>query len=391
MNLTIKIISLIITFQATSFLCCSSTFAVDIRIYEFTNSTGMSASDLHVEFAGTGGNLTTMLLQSPVGCPEDPMISPTGSPMVIDWGVACIPNGGKVIVKVKTENGPIQFDFGYWTSPGNQGEGGIGTINPNDIVETTFDSSWDWTGHKRNLTYAIHPTLFECPVFEDTNLGDAFIDAANIWNAQMTGWVFNLKPWEDENGDGCDNYANISVVKDNTDVNISQGENTADIDALALFQRIQNDNMGETITAKIRVKDEVDLWGLNFNPDFFDPETFDPIIVFLHELGHAMRLNHVLGVAPDAQEGSIMRERLSRNLHNVNPLIPPPLPFQNAERLPSEGDKFGAMASAEFKAWPPEDIPTLSQWSLIILALLTLIIGIVSIKQGQINLAKNGE
>ena len=36
-------------------------------------------------------------------------------------------------------------------------------------------------------------------------------------------------------------------------------------------------------------------------------------------------------------------------------------------------------------------VPTLSQWGLIILALLTLIIGIVSIKQSQIELAKNGE
>lgn len=98
------------------------THAFDEKIITVVNTTGVPASDLHVTFSGTGGNV---FVSPPgvyaFGCPV-PLVPSNGmvtNTVVIDWGVPCVMPGQAVAFKVRTNNGPLTFIHGFWTFGGN--------------------------------------------------------------------------------------------------------------------------------------------------------------------------------------------------------------------------------------------------------------------------------
>lgn len=117
-------------------LTLAARFNPDIRYcreYTFTNKLDISVSDLHVGFRGTGGDLTTTLVDSPPGCgvPSIPSNDyDITNKMEIVWPTACIDPGEHVRVKVCTQNGPIEPFSAYWTlnddPVGDLDEGSIG-------------------------------------------------------------------------------------------------------------------------------------------------------------------------------------------------------------------------------------------------------------------------
>lgn len=116
--------------------------ANDIERFKITNSTGGNASDLHVTFTGTGGNLSTVVTVNAPGCPA-PAIPSNGTitnTMVLNWAQNCVQPGAMVTVRVSTVNGPLAFDSGFWTNLANPGPPGSGPVNAGDIAEVyVFD------------------------------------------------------------------------------------------------------------------------------------------------------------------------------------------------------------------------------------------------------------
>jgi|SRR6266446_2131285 len=71
--------------------------AADKIVVCVQNTTGLSASDLHVTFTGTGGNLyvdpfSVVALFCPT--PAVPSNGSVGNTAVIDWGTNCVGPGG---------------------------------------------------------------------------------------------------------------------------------------------------------------------------------------------------------------------------------------------------------------------------------------------------------
>lgn len=95
--------------------------SADTIIVTVQNTTGLIASDLHVTFTGTGGNITVppATVAAP-GCPP-PAVPSNGAvtnTAVIDWGVPCIMPGAVVTFLATTTNGPLAMDSGFWTLGG---------------------------------------------------------------------------------------------------------------------------------------------------------------------------------------------------------------------------------------------------------------------------------
>jgi len=116
-------------------LFSTSVQAADGKIYQFTNSTAFVQSDLHLVFTGTGGSLALTVLTNPPGCPA-PTIMVTAPEVWIDWGVSCIAPGAIVVVQVNTANGPLDYNSGTWTRPNPGGGPQIEKpIDPKDVKE----------------------------------------------------------------------------------------------------------------------------------------------------------------------------------------------------------------------------------------------------------------
>jgi len=118
--------------------CWNYSYSADTKTYKITNGTGAAASDLHVTFTGTGGTITTVVKVNPAGCPAPaiPSNMAVTNTMVLDWGANCVPAGGSVTVEVTTPNGPLAFSGGCWTSVASPTCPGIGPVNQNDIVQS---------------------------------------------------------------------------------------------------------------------------------------------------------------------------------------------------------------------------------------------------------------
>ncbi|MCH8331397.1 MAG: hypothetical protein IH946_08455, partial [Bacteroidetes bacterium] len=221
--------------------------------------------------------------------------------------------------------------------PGNAGNSSTLCVNPNSgaaheahgclagdcgAAGGGFDKSWDWAGHKREIKYCIDPAVEACIIkpgltvisihgfpnfFTDFNLGDAFRVAEKEWG-KHTGWDFDEVPFGvDTDGDGCPDGCDLTIIKEKK-VPISE-KPSLPVDALADFRRITSDAMGKLTCGQICYNANVMNWGLSGGA------TYDPIIVMMHELGHAMRLKHVCGVPAGAKNGSVMRKSLALGLH----------------------------------------------------------------------------
>lgn len=108
-------------------------------VIEVENNSGQPAADLHLTFAGTGGSVIVLpgLVVAP-GCPT-PAVPSNGqvtNTVVIDWGVACVPPGARVLFVLATPFGPPTYAGGFWTDVNGQN---IGDIAPSRVtVDTVF-------------------------------------------------------------------------------------------------------------------------------------------------------------------------------------------------------------------------------------------------------------
>lgn len=143
MNFSKKYMFILLLIAAVM-LSFSQAYAADAKIYRVTNGTVTAASDLHVTFTGTGGNITTVILRNPDGCPV-PAIPSNGAvtnTVVLDWGGNCVAVGDYVTIKVSTTTDSLlAFSSGFWTDVANPANPGIGPV---DIRQTGIPTFTQW-------------------------------------------------------------------------------------------------------------------------------------------------------------------------------------------------------------------------------------------------------
>jgi hypothetical protein len=109
-------------------------YANDAKTVTVTNHTGQKASDLHIIFRGTGGDLTVdpTSLASPANC-EQGTPSTAGNELDIVWQPGgCVDNGSAVSFRASTSGpGPLDLGGGYWTGPGGKR---IGDLQVADVA-----------------------------------------------------------------------------------------------------------------------------------------------------------------------------------------------------------------------------------------------------------------
>jgi hypothetical protein len=232
-----------------------------------------------------------------------------------------------------------------------------------------YHRNWDWEkpqggGTTRDLRYAIDEKCELVPVDspEGFNLKEAINEAAASWNGAEAGWLLT----EDDN----DPHLNIKcdwrtgkLGRDFDKDPNSPGVTSLGSDVLGFFLTGPIID-GHIAKAEIQIfrgwKDEntgIDYpfpWGID-NRRLNDGETppgpvdvfFDPVIVALHEFGHAFRLDHKHTPPPNEQgvgfnfdNGSVMRTPLVKGQHAVNSTGP------GTEYNPSQADTNSAFASA---------------------------------------------
>lgn len=104
------------------------------------NNTGNPASDLHVTFTGSGGNLFVNpggVIVAPGPCPVPAVPSnllKSTNEVVIDWGTSCVAPCATAWFTTLTAFGPLGFESGFWTSMVNGvPDTNIGPVEPGDI------------------------------------------------------------------------------------------------------------------------------------------------------------------------------------------------------------------------------------------------------------------
>jgi len=126
-------------FFSAVLLISTGTLAGEAKTYKVVNSTGTTASDVHITFSGTGGVVGTRVLYQPAACGQAtiPSQPPTQSGYSeIIWPSACVANGDSIIIQVLTTN-TLTFTSGYWTDPTHTSSPGIGPVNAGDLTVRT--------------------------------------------------------------------------------------------------------------------------------------------------------------------------------------------------------------------------------------------------------------
>jgi hypothetical protein len=253
-----------------------------------------------------------------------------------------------------------------------------------------FDNTWDWAGGARYLQLILDPSLVN-PLrgaSVDSQLGgmpladanpangnffvqDAVVRAMGAWNLANTGWTISTAP-----APAGVKFATITVrmgslATDNEPNSLNPGQDEfarppsvggvpfdpnngnggvnpgPGVPALAIFMRTGGNNAPNS--AQIIFNNMVS-WGVDKNnqgtPGNPVDAFFDPTMVALHELGHAMRLDHAgnFMIGDPAEpggtiDGNVMRPGLFPGFHAINADM-------NYARNPGAGDIADATASA---------------------------------------------
>lgn len=235
------------------------------------------------------------------------------------------------------------------------GAGGLaaGAIGP-------IDNTFDWTGCQRALLLEFDASATGYNLFTGgQTMAQAFQQGADIWNAANTGWTFRYVG-DNLGGQLPGNIPRITVRMGNfvpnggmpgpipgNDFGPPSGSLPPDIDggiegggggggggggvsrALAIF-RLTGFRVNDRFSTGEIVVNPLDpanglAWGY-FNDVVNGIPTYDPIITALHELGHALRLDHndVGGnntIMVGAEVGPVMRSKMARGVHQVNPIL----------------------------------------------------------------------
>ncbi|MGQ0629004.1 MAG: hypothetical protein ACT4PL_13010 [Phycisphaerales bacterium] len=247
-------------------------------------------------------------------------------------------------------------------------------------VPGPINNTFDWFQCQRTILLNFNANVPAYMLYNGAgNKQGALTQAADIWNAAATGWTFRYA------GDALGAIpAGLPVLDvrmgtivpagavpagEDFDLPTEMSSQGAPIDGdtdlippggpplnpppsrtLAIFRRLamppnMQINMAEFIINPLRPNmapftgwDRAD----GFNPmNGLPVATFDPVIMSLHELGHALRLEHngAGGTSIAVPNGPVMRPGLERGAHLLNPAVG--IPY----RLAAE-DVLGAMNSA---------------------------------------------
>lgn len=232
----------------------------------------------------------------------------------------------------------------------------LGSVTP---ALGAVDNTWDWKDCCRNLYFNFtgvgtdyDMTRIQVgmgPLGQAWTMKDAFVSAVDIWNAAQANAP---KKWNLKIGQPMDNCPQInvqlgaveleqqpvdpngvprfknrmkSVGQQAEDPNWAPGGGNGNgpQDALAYFQRNMVGNVA--VSGAIYFNPSAP-WGMT------GAQNFDPVILALHEIGHAMRLLDLPGtVNMNPWIGSIMTGTFDAGIHSANPL-------GGDARLPSAGD-----------------------------------------------------
>lgn len=111
--------------------------------FNFTNDTGITATDLHVVFAGTGGTLAppVTITQAPPAAPA-PATSAAGNQVDLDWQQPAVAHGQSVAFTVGSGFSPIEPADTWWTEYGNNisGTAAIWPVAIKPAVTSNFGS-----------------------------------------------------------------------------------------------------------------------------------------------------------------------------------------------------------------------------------------------------------
>lgn len=201
------------------------------------------------------------------------------------------------------------------------------------------DTTWDWAGHMRTLNIDFHQDVDDFLV-GGIPMGDLVRLTTDAFTNANLGWNFTEDPNEP-----AKLWVRMGQHPGDFQQAVGDGSASEIDDLLAIFRRPEGavNEMGETTIGEILFNPWVP-WGLT------GAQTFDPIIIAMHELGHAMRLDHDDGVMNGdtmGVTGSVMRPKLMKGVHRLNSNNP------NVYGLSAE-DVTAITDSAQMTAWIPE-------------------------------------
>ncbi|MCC6427860.1 MAG: hypothetical protein IT435_13700 [Phycisphaerales bacterium] len=208
-----------------------------------------------------------------------------------------------------------------------------------------YKKTWDYQGNLRNLalnfmadadTHAVHQPVGAIEPDPSADgiftISDSVRRAAASWNAAGTGWTMGFMPaagWitiDVRMGKiDPDDPTKNEFTPPSSEYGDNDGEDggAGGGNTLAYFRITGTDpNDGRFATsAEIVFNNFVD-WGIGTNAAAREDMRYDPIIVALHEIGHALRLDHTtpggsttIGMPRD---GHVMRPRTQSGWHRTN-------------------------------------------------------------------------
>jgi hypothetical protein len=90
-------------------------YAYDRKRFKVCNNTGSACNYFQAKFSGTGGNLSAVIIVNPCGVSPTITIAP-GDIAVFTWLTNCVANGSCVTFDVYSTNGPLVFVSGNWAN-----------------------------------------------------------------------------------------------------------------------------------------------------------------------------------------------------------------------------------------------------------------------------------
>lgn len=116
--------------------------ALFISTWKLTNDTGMTVSDFHGTFRGTGGSTANpMILANDGPGMANIAVGPNLNDIVITWSDPFFAAGNEILFSFETFAPPIIFDSGTWTFDAIQGGPPPIMVNPKTIVRVPEPST----------------------------------------------------------------------------------------------------------------------------------------------------------------------------------------------------------------------------------------------------------
>ncbi len=213
------------------------------------------------------------------------------------------------------------------------------------LARADYDKTWDYKGNSRTLAlnFMADATAFIVNVpggaiepdptpATGYSISDSVRRAALSWNAAGSGW--NIKNAGAAMGDipvnvrmgfiDPDNAANNEFSPPSSDEAKNDDDHGAGAKNVLAFFRITGRDVMDPrfVTSAEIVFNPFASWGIGTNAPVREDMDYDPIIVALHELGHALRLDHTMPMGSTTiglpRDGDVMRPIIKSGWHQTN-------------------------------------------------------------------------